>query len=111
MSLMRSMINADITARRLCFWLAFSALFVGLLALAWYNRFIQDDAFISLRYAFNLLHGDGLVWNPGQPPVEGYTNFLWTLLLTIPLSIGGDIVTHVQWFSLIFYAGEYQSFY
>jgi hypothetical protein len=34
---------------------------------------------ISMRYARNLAEGQGLVWNPGQPPVEGYTNFLWTL--------------------------------
>ena len=41
---------------------------------------IQDDAFISFRYARNLADGDGLVFNPGEP-VEGYTNFLWTALL------------------------------
>ena len=40
----------------------------------------QDDAFISFRYAANLARGDGLVFNPGMPPVEGYTNFLWTVL-------------------------------
>lgn len=39
-----------------------------------------DDAYISLRYADNLVRGEGLVWNPGER-VEGYTNFLWTLLL------------------------------
>src|SRR5512140_2281077 len=39
-----------------------------------------DDAMISMRYARNLAHGYGLVWNPGEVPVEGYTNILWTLL-------------------------------
>lgn len=43
-------------------------------------RFVLDDAFISLRYARNLVAGDGLVFNPGLPPVEGYTNFLWVLV-------------------------------
>src|SRR4030095_14589299 len=38
-----------------------------------------DDAMISMRYARNLADGHGLLWNPGQPAVEGYTNFLWTL--------------------------------
>jgi hypothetical protein len=42
-----------------------------------------DDAMVSMRYARNLAHGDGLVWNPGQVPVEGYTNFLWTLALAV----------------------------
>jgi hypothetical protein len=40
-----------------------------------------DDAMVSMRYAFNLAHGAGLVWNPGER-VEGYTNFLWTLVMT-----------------------------
>ena len=46
-------------------------------AVAW---FLCDDAFISFRYARNLLEGHGLVFNPGEY-VEGYTNFLWVLEL------------------------------
>ena len=42
--------------------------------------FLCDDAFISFRYARNLLEGHGLVFNPGEY-VEGYTNFLWVLEL------------------------------
>ena len=42
--------------------------------------FLQDDAFISFRYARNLLEGHGLVFNPGEY-VEGYSNFLWVLEL------------------------------
>jgi arabinofuranosyltransferase len=42
-----------------------------------------DDAMISMRYARNLANGFGLVWNAGQPPVEGYTNFLWTLWMAL----------------------------
>jgi hypothetical protein len=42
-----------------------------------------DDAMVSMRYARNLVHGAGLVWNPGEAPVEGYTNFLWTLALAV----------------------------
>jgi hypothetical protein len=41
---------------------------------------LLDDAFISFRYAANLVAGHGLVFNPGER-VEGYTNFLWTILL------------------------------
>ena len=39
-----------------------------------------DDAFVSFRYAENLVRGDGLVFNPGER-VEGYSNFLWILLI------------------------------
>jgi hypothetical protein len=38
-----------------------------------------DDAMISMRYGRMLAEGHGLVWNAGEPPVEGYTNFLWTI--------------------------------
>lgn len=40
-----------------------------------------DDAMISMRYSWNLAHGNGLVWNRGEH-VEGYTNLLMTLLMT-----------------------------
>jgi hypothetical protein len=42
-----------------------------------------DDAMISMRYARNLAEGYGLAWNPGDAPVEGYTNFLWTLWMAV----------------------------
>ncbi|WP_282420002.1 hypothetical protein [Polyangium sp. 15x6] len=50
------------------------------LFLAWKIRWLCDDAFISFRYARNFSRGEGLVFNPGEW-VEGYTNFLWTLVL------------------------------
>jgi hypothetical protein len=40
-----------------------------------------DDAMISMRYAKNLAEGYGLVWNPGESPVEGYTNPLWVVFM------------------------------
>lgn len=46
-----------------------------------------DDAYISFRYAQNLAQGHGLVFNPGER-VEGYTNFLWTVLLAPFIAVG-----------------------
>lgn len=43
-----------------------------------------DDAMISMKYAKNFAEGYGLKWNKYEKPVEGYTNFLWTLYMTIP---------------------------
>ena len=43
-----------------------------------------DDAFISYRYALNLVEGKGLVFNAGER-VEGYSNFLWTLWCAVGL--------------------------
>ncbi|MGD8454433.1 MAG: hypothetical protein PVJ57_21680 [Phycisphaerae bacterium] len=59
-----------------------------LLAHVLYYRFMCDDAYISFRYVQNLVNGHGLVFNPGRPPVEGYTNFLWVILLSIPAALG-----------------------
>ena len=61
----------------------------GLLAwLAQVAWFLCDDAFISFRYARNLLKGHGLVFNPDEY-VEGYSNFLWTLELTLLWALFG----------------------
>ena len=46
-----------------------------------------DDAYISYRYALNLVDGHGLVFNKGEY-VEGYTNLLWTLLVALGVYSG-----------------------
>jgi len=46
--------------------------------------FLTDDAYIAFRYAGNSLLGHGYVWNPPPfAPVEGYTSFLWVVLLDL----------------------------
>lgn len=45
-----------------------------------YHFHVVDDAYISFQYARNWVSGHGLVFNRGQY-VEGYTNFLWIVLL------------------------------
>lgn len=59
------------------------------LAYAWHLRWIGDDAFISFRYARNFAQGLGLVYNEGAR-VEGYTNFLWTVLMAGFIAVGLD---------------------
>lgn len=51
---------------------------------------VGDDAYISFRYARNLVEGHGLVYNPGER-VEGYTNFLWVMLLAPFAAVGLDL--------------------
>lgn len=63
------------------FWLVFSMQVLG--------TWIVDDAFISFRYAQNLLDGQGLVFNAGER-VEGYTNFLWTIVIAGVMVVGAD---------------------
>jgi hypothetical protein len=57
----------------------------GLAAASWW--WMTDDAFISFRYAQNLVEGRGLVFNAGER-VEGYTNFLWTLWIAAGVALG-----------------------
>ncbi len=45
-----------------------------------------DDAMISMTYARNLVEGFGLNWARWGPPVEGYSNPLWTLLM-VPVNL------------------------
>jgi len=59
----------------------------GLLFEAWPVPPQTDDAYISYRYARNLVGGLGLVYNAGEY-VEGITNFLWTLLVAGGLALG-----------------------
>ncbi len=83
-----------------------SAVLLALLTyMAYQNAFIQDDAFISFRYAHNLVNGHGLVWNPGER-VEGYTNFLWTLLMAIPIALGYGPVFFSQVIGVILFTGS-----
>ena len=54
--------------------------------LAWHASrywFVTDDAYISFVYSRNLAEHGELVFNAGMDPVEGYTNFLWTVLLGV----------------------------
>jgi arabinofuranosyltransferase len=69
-----------------------------------YLRFVCDDAFISFRYAKNFVEGHGLVYNIGER-VEGYSNFLWTLLLSLFMKMGLDPVTMSQVLGVLFSLG------
>ncbi len=45
----------------------------------WKLRIVNDDTFITLRYAYNLIHGFGLVFTPGEH-ILGITNPLLAML-------------------------------
>lgn len=60
----------------------------------WTQRSLVDDAFITFRYAENLVAGRGAVYNPGEW-VQGYTNFLWMLLLATVHALTGRPTTEV----------------
>jgi hypothetical protein len=64
-----------------------------------------DDSFISFRYAENFSLGQGLVYNFGEK-VEGYTSFLWVLLLALGKTIGFGIILFSKLLGTIFGIGS-----
>ncbi|MBI5216671.1 MAG: tetratricopeptide repeat protein [Ignavibacteriae bacterium] len=82
--------------------------FVGLIALlgllyyhAKHFNFVQDDSFITFRYVKNFAEGHGLVFNIGER-VEGYTTFLWTILLAVPAILNFDMISTSQIIGVLF---------
>ncbi len=58
----------------------------------WSSNLIDDDAFIFFRYADNIVDGNGPTWNPGGERVEGYSSFLWLMILVGARAAGLDAV-------------------
>ncbi len=62
-----------------------------------------DDPFITLRYAANVVHGHGPVFNIGQPPVEGFSSPLGLLAVIVAYLIpGAHSLLMIKLFSLFF---------
>lgn len=68
-----------------------TGLTLGKLAAAW--PFTTDDAYITLRYSKHLAAGEGVVWNVGEPRVEGYSNFLFVLVGAAAIRLGLEPIT------------------
>ena len=66
-----------------------------------------DDAYITFRYSKNLAAGFGPTYNPGQPPVEGYTTFLWMLMMTFPHLIGVNVATFSKILGILLTCGSF----
>jgi hypothetical protein len=62
--------------------------------------FTVDDAFISLRYAKHWANGAGLVWNVGDPPVEGYSNFSYVALASLLIKLNIPPLLGLKVFSI-----------
>ena len=79
-------------------WVAGGAILVFLL---WRNRFfLHDDAFISLRYAMNLVEHRELAWNIGER-VEGFTNLLHLLTAAMLIAAGLEPIAALRLIGLL----------
>jgi len=56
-------------------------------------RAVTDDAYISFHFARHLATGLGLAWKEGDPPLEGYSNFLWVILHSLAYRAGLSLET------------------
>ena len=77
------------------------AAFLYVMQLADYINFSVDDTFISMRVARNVAYGYGFVYNIGEN-VEGFSNWLWVVLMAIPLKMGyfsGENAMGLLWFA------------
>ena len=70
-------------------WLLLGVAAVALVVHSLFYNFITDDAYISFVYSRNFADHGELVFNLGQY-VEGYTNFLWTILIGLGMKAGLD---------------------
>lgn len=80
----------------------------GLLA-GWRLFWFQcDDAYIAYRYVSASQLGWGYTWNPPPfRPVEGYTSFLWVVMLDVVWRVlGVEPPQAANWLSLAFSAGS-----
>lgn len=67
---------------------------------------VVDDSYITYRYSRNLLRGLGVVWNPGEPPVEGYSNFLWMVAHALGMRLGFEPLALSRTLGVLAYAGS-----
>jgi arabinofuranosyltransferase len=65
--------------------------FVFIAHVVYFSRYTVDDAYISYRYSENFADGHGLVFNHGEK-VEGYSNFLWVLILGLLKKGSVDVI-------------------
>jgi hypothetical protein len=77
----------DDPMRRVVFLAPAIPFVAGILAVL---EFIKDDAYITFRYAHNLVTGHGLVFNHAER-VEGFTNFLWVFVVAPFEALGWDL--------------------
>jgi arabinofuranosyltransferase len=68
-------------------WPLLGAAAIALVVHSLAYNFVTDDAYISFVFSRNLAEHGELTFNLGQH-VEGYTNFLWTLVLGLGMLVG-----------------------
>lgn len=58
--------------------------------------FTTDDAYISWRYASQLVAGHGFLWHQDIPLVEGFSNFLWVILSALIIKMQWPLLLSIK---------------
>lgn len=99
-------------------WLSGLAVATGIFALGCVNFALppDEDAAMLMRYAQHLAQGHGIVWNIGEPPIDGATDFLFMVTVAavhragVPLETAVHVLTvasHLLTVALIYLALRY----
>jgi hypothetical protein len=64
----------------------------------------EEDAAILLRYAAHLGDGHGIVWNRGEPPVDGATDFLFMAVVAGLYRAGLGLEQAARWIGVVSHA-------
>ena len=67
-------------------------------------RLPEEDAAMLLRYSGHLAAGHGIVWNVGEPPVDGATDFLFMVLVAAVHKTGIGLERAAQGVGLVAHA-------
>ena len=65
-------------------------------------EFTIDEAFISFRYAQNLVNYQQMVFNINDIPIEGYSSFLWILWISLSFIINIDLLLFSKLSGILF---------
>jgi len=91
-----------LTPRRYAAVVILLALLLFPVAVVVYNH-LGEDCFITFRYAEQWVRGEGIVYNVGER-VEGYSNFLWLVLLAAMKWTGLSMLTMSRWMAVAAHA-------
>jgi hypothetical protein len=64
-------------------------------------HYTPDDTYIYLQFAKNILHGQGISFNAGEP-TYGFTSPLWLFFVTLGGKFGGDLLFSAKTIDLAF---------
>jgi hypothetical protein len=83
---------------------------LGAILLVYVHRYVDfsvptfEDAAMLMRYAQHLAGGHGIVWNVGERPVDGATDFLFVVAIAGLVRVGFSVFAAVRLLGLVSHA-------